>query len=272
MISPPALRIRRGAAASTRRGERGRRGIRPINRRGTTKCVRVPQIVHDSSAKRRPHPGPGHTSDDPTPTHRGSPMRAFPWHLLGLGGRRVRGRRSSGAATARKKPRRRRRRRCHSAPDRRPLRLRRRTGGAPRIPRRSGRPAGDQPAPADRATGARGVRPGRRQPVRQGRGRAALDLLGRRRHGELRDRPAVPDAEHPAPEGRRPGRGADQLFHLRRPAADRRRAVLGPGRGRRLPVEPGAPARADRPGGQDDRQRQAAGEQPRLPARRLRAR
>ena len=72
------------------------------------------------------------------------------------------------------------------------------------------------------------------------------------------------------PEGRGADRGAGQLLPLRRPAADRRRPVRRQRRGRRLPVERRAPARPDRPQGQDDRPRQAAAEQPRLPDRRLR--
>ena len=54
-----------------------------------------------------------------------------------------------------------------------------------------------------------------------GRHQPALDLLDRRRHRELRQRPALPHRRAAAAEGRGADRGAGQLLPLRRPAPRR---------------------------------------------------
>ncbi len=66
----------------------------------------------------------------------------------------------------------------------------------------------------------------------------AVDVLDRRRHRLLRQRPPLPRPEHAAAQGRGADRGDDQLLPLRlRPAGGRRAAsVRGPRRSRRLPL------------------------------------
>ena len=60
-------------------------------------------------------------------------------------------------------------------------------------------------------------------PFRPGRRRSALDVLDRRRHRLVRQRPALPQRRHAAAAGRGADRGAAQLLPLRLPAADGRR-------------------------------------------------
>ncbi len=68
---------------------------------------------------------------------------------------------------------------------------------------------------------------------------AAVDLLDRRRHRVLRERPPLPESGAAAAEGRGPHRGADQLLLVRLSAAARRHAVLG--HDRRSPNAPWNP-------------------------------
>ena len=103
------------------------------------------------------------------------------------------------------------------------------------------------------------------------RRRPALDLLDRRRHRLLRQRPPLPDAGPAAAEGRGAHRGAAQLLPLRLPAAERRTR-----RSRSRPRSRGARGRPEhrlaRIGLQAagrSTETGAAAAQPRLPARRV---
>ena len=98
------------------------------------------------------------------------------------------------------------------------------------------------------------------EPVRAHTQGAEVDVLDRRRHRQLRQRPAVPAPDEPAaPAGRGPDRGDAQLLPLPRPApaAEQSRPVRGPRRGRPLPLERRAPAGPDRPRRQADRIRRS---------------
>ena len=102
--------------------------------------------------------------------------------------------------------------------------------------------------------------------------RAALDLLDRRRHRQLCQRPPLPQPEHAAAQGCGAHRRDAQLLRLSRRASleIERASVCRSCRGRRLPVERPAPAGADRHRRQTHRPVPAAAQQPRLPGRRLR--
>ena len=67
----------------------------------------------------------------------------------------------------------------------------------------------------------RGLRPHRREPVPSRRRRSALDVLDRRRHRVVRQRPPLPEPRHAAARGRGAHRGADQLLPLRLPGRRR---------------------------------------------------
>ena len=112
-----------------------------------------------------------------------------------------------------------------------------------------------------------------REPVRAHAQGAEVDLRDRRRHRQLRQRPAVPVPDEPAsPAGRGPDRGDAQLLPVpgSAPAAEQSRPVRHPPRGRPLPLERRAPAGPDRHRRQARPSQGAAAEQPRLPDRRLR--
>ena len=72
----------------------------------------------------------------------------------------------------------------------------------------------------------RDVRSRRGESVSRRGEQSALDLLDRRRHGFVFERPALHRVGLAAAEGRGAGRGDDQLLHLRLSAAGRRQAVL----------------------------------------------
>ena len=117
----------------------------------------------------------------------------------------------------------------------------------------------------------RGLRPDRREPVPPRRRRAALDVLDRRRHGVLRERPPVSQPGHAAAARRGAHRGADQLLPLRLSGADRRtRRSRSRPRWRRARGTR-APPCAHRAAGDAASPTEAhAAAQPRLPARRVR--
>ncbi len=99
----------------------------------------------------------------------------------------------------------------------------------------------------------------------------AVDLLDRRRHRLVRQRPPVlAGPEHAAAAGRGADRGTGQLLPLRLRTAVERRPVRRAGRGRPMPLGARASAGPDRLEGPGDRPGRAAADEPRLPARRLR--
>ena len=177
-------------------------------------------------------------------------------------------RKAGGAPRRRLSPERVRRRRRGARAGRSRRRARRRAPGArpPEcLPRRGDRPF-------ERRLPHRGLRPDPGQPV-PGRGaEPAFDLLDRRRHGLVRERPPLPGPGPAAAEGRRADRGAAQLLPLRLSRAARRDAVLGLDRGGRVPVATGAPAGARRLARALDRGRSRAAAPAHVPDRRLRAR
>ena len=92
------------------------------------------------------------------------------------------------------------------------------------------------------------------QPVRRRRVRPALDVLDRRRHRQLRQRPPVPQPEHaaprPTPSGSRSCSTTSPTTTPRRPATTRSRVNVEVGG---CPWNARPPARAGRPQEQADR-------------------
>ncbi len=119
----------------------------------------------------------------------------------------------------------------------------------------------------------RGVRQDSGESLRAGHRRAALDLLDRRRYGQLCQRPAIPAATEPASApGRGPHRGNAQLFLVPRcpSRAEQPRPVCHPPRSRPLPVERRTPPGPDRDRRQAHSSERATAQQPCLPDRCLR--
>ena len=96
-----------------------------------------------------------------------------------------------------------------------------------------------------------------------------VDVLDRRRHRVVCERPALPESGTGAAKGCGAHRGADQLFLVQLPRAARRPAVRGHDGDRRLPVEPEPSARARRPAGAAHRRQPHPAAQSRLPDRRV---
>ena len=117
----------------------------------------------------------------------------------------------------------------------------------------------------------RSVRPHHRQRMDQSVGQAAVDVLHRRRHRVVRQRPPLPERG----SGCRPrdavrDRRAGQLLHVRLPEPRDGAPFARHDRDGRLPVERQPPARADRPPGTPHRRQPDAAAQPRVPDRRVR--
>ena len=103
--------------------------------------------------------------------------------------------------------------------------------------------------PQRRSVQYRSLRLHRREPVPARRRRSAVNLLDRRRHRVVRQRPPLPQRWIAAAGWRGADRRADQLLPLHVSAAGGQRAVLGHDRADRLPVESQAQAGADRAAG-----------------------
>ena len=83
--------------------------------------------------------------------------------------------------------------------------------------------------------------------------RTALDVLDRRRHGQLRQRPTIPQPEHAPAQGCRPHRGTAQLLPLQRCSRRGLQPAIPSRSMSRSPAVPGTPSTgwrgsASRPG------------------------
>jgi anti-sigma factor RsiW len=110
------------------------------------------------------------------------------------------------------------------------------------------------------------VRLSTRQRVYRGCNRAVVDLLDRRRHGELRERQAFSAQRPPAAARCGAHRRAGELFPVPLRAADGRHAVCRLARSRLSAVGADASARAHRPERARGLERDAAGGEPGFPA------